>query len=131
MKTASSQVKTDGGRANKKDRNKRETLMRSLLRLAIALLGAFLTAGARAAELPDGTLLFLENCNSIVQRTTHGEIAHVALIFEDAGERWVYEATPAKVRRVTVNDYFVELAQLNKHRGDDDRIRVLALRPMA
>src|SRR5207244_1398978 len=105
--------KTGGGWANKKDRNRRETLMRSLRRLAIALSCAFLTAGARGAELPDGTLLFLENCNSIVQRTTHGEIAHVALAFQEGGQRWVYEATPAKVRRLTVDDYFIELARLN------------------
>jgi hypothetical protein len=105
--------------------------MRLLLRLVVVIgCTASWAIAARAAELPDGTLLFLENCNSIVQRTTHGEIAHVALIFHDGGERWVYEATPAKVRRVTFDDYLVELAQLNRRRDDDDQIRALALRPL-
>jgi len=131
LESASAVAKKGRGPANKKDRDERETNMRLLLRWAVALYcGSFLTVAVRAAELPDGTLLFLENCNSIVQRTTHGEIAHVAFVFQDGGESWVYEATPAKVRRVTVDEYLVELARLNKRRDDDDQIRVLALRPM-
>jgi hypothetical protein len=104
--------------------------MRSLLRLTLVLCG-ILSIGAEgeASELPDGTLLFLENCNSIVEYTTHGEVAHVALVFRDGGDAWVYEATPAKVRRVLVEDYFAELARLNRGRDGDEQIRVLALRP--
>jgi hypothetical protein len=104
--------------------------MRSLLRLALAVFCALSgSASALSADLPDGTLLFLENCNSIVQLATHGDVAHVALVFHEDSSEWVYEATPGKVRRILLDDYFVELARLNKKRGDDDRIRVLALRP--
>jgi hypothetical protein len=92
-----------------------------------------LSCSAAAAEnlpaLADGTLLFLENCSSVVERTTRGDIAHVALVFSDSGDAWIYEATPAKVRRITVAEYLAELARLNKRRDDDDEIRVFALRP--
>jgi hypothetical protein len=104
--------------------------MRSLLRLTLVLCGILsIATEGRSTELPDGTLLFLENCNSIVEYTTHGEMAHVALVFRDGGDAWVYEATPAKVRRVLVEDYFAELARLNRGRDGDEQIRVLALRP--
>jgi len=86
-------------------------------------------AASSGWSFPDGTLLFLENCNSVVEYTTHGEIAHVALVFRDDGEPWVYEATPGKVRRVSAEAYFIELARLNQRRADDDQIRALALRP--
>jgi hypothetical protein len=88
-------------------------------------------ATSSGSPFSDGTLLFLENCNSVVEYTTRGEIAHVALVFRDGGEPWVYEATPGKVRRVTVEDYFIELARLNQRRAGDDQIRAFALLPKA
>src|SRR5438093_7258137 len=96
--------------------------------LKAALVLILLTAAprVRAAELADGTLLFLENCSSVVERSTHGEIAHVAMVFGDAGQRWVYEATPAKVRRVKLEDYLIDLARSNERRKANDRIGVLA-----
>jgi hypothetical protein len=104
--------------------------MKLLLRLALGLSHFFsAAAAAQALDLPDGTLLFLENCNSVVQYATHGEVAHVALIFQDVGDTWVYEATPDKVRRVKIDDYFAELSRLNKNRDADERIRALALSP--
>ena len=104
--------------------------MKSRLRLVVAFLCAGLAvAVSRGAELADGTLLFLENCSSVVERATKGEIAHVALVFRDGGEAWVYEATPAKVRRVTVNEYLSDLARLNNRRDEEGRIGVIALEP--
>lgn len=85
----------------------------------------------RASAFADGTLLFLENCSSVVERTTHGELAHVALLFHDGNAAYVYEAVPGKVRRVTIDDYWIELAQLNKRRGEADQIRALAVQPKA
>ena len=82
-----------------------------------------------AAPLPDGSLVFLENCNSVVERSTGGEIGHVALAFSDQKTTWIYEATPAQVRRVTLAEYQAELARLNARRDKDDQIRVWALRP--
>jgi hypothetical protein len=104
--------------------------MKSLLRLLVALICfASSAAASRAASFPVGTLLFLENCNSVVEYTTRGEVAHVALVFRDSDDAWVYEATPGKVRRVKIEEYFVELSRLNHRRDDDDQIRMLAVRP--
>lgn len=102
--------------------------MHSLLLCLSFLLGG---AAERPAIPADGTLIFLENCNSIVELTTRGQIGHAALVFHDPEGCWVYEATPAKVRRVTLDEYYAELARLNKRRDDDDQIRVWLLRPMA
>jgi hypothetical protein len=82
-----------------------------------------------ASPLDDGTLLFLENCNSVVELSTGGEIGHVALVFNDAEECWVYEATPGEVRRVPLNQYYAELARINRRRDDDDQVRIWAFQP--
>jgi len=104
--------------------------MRSLVRLVLALVGVgIFRAAGWGAELPDGTLLFLENCSSVVERSTRGEIGHVALVFQDGGERYVFEATPAKVRRVTLAAYNEELAQQNQRKADDDQVRAIAVAP--
>jgi hypothetical protein len=87
-----------------------------------------LVVGGNAYD--DGSLLFLENCNSVVQWTGDGNIGHVALIFNDSsGKPWVYEATPGRLRRVTLEQYQQELARINGRRDDDDGIRGLVLRP--
>jgi hypothetical protein len=98
--------------------------MKSMLLYALLSLGA-----SPQAPLADGTLLFLENCNSVVQWTTQSEIGHVALAFTDGGQPYIYEATPAQVRRVTADEYYAELARLNLRRDEDERIRVWALKP--
>ncbi len=84
---------------------------------------------AGSPALADGTLVFLENCNSVVEYSTRGKIGHVALAFQEGSESWIYEATPAKVRRVGVEEYFAELARLNARRDADDKMRVWLLRP--
>ena len=103
--------------------------MKSWLRSALALIIIGIAANSRAGELPDGTLLFLENCSSVVERATHGEIAHVAIVFCENGRQWVYEATPAKVRRVRLDDYLIDLARSNQRRKEADEIRAFALQP--
>jgi hypothetical protein len=99
--------------------------MNSLWIVALAALGT----APFDKSVGDGTLIFLENCNSVVEYSTKGKIGHVALVFHDGGETYFYEATPGKVRRVTADEYFVELARLNKRRDADDQIRVWMLRP--
>jgi hypothetical protein len=79
--------------------------------------------------LEDGTLLFLENCNSVVEYSTDGKIGHVALVFGDEEGSFVYEATPGEVRRVPLEDYYTELARINRRRDGDDPVRVWLLRP--
>jgi hypothetical protein len=100
------------------------------VRLVLAVLCASVVVGvSHGAEFADGTLLFLENCSSVVERTTRGEIGHVALVFQDGGERFVYEATPAKVRRVTLANYYEDLAQQNQRKSDEDQVRAIAVAP--
>jgi hypothetical protein len=76
-------------------------------------------------EIGDGSLLFLENCNSVVQFATRDEIGHVALAFREGKETWVYEATPGSVRRVTFTEYEQELARINERKREPIRLWVL------
>ncbi len=82
-----------------------------------------------AEPLEDGTLLFLENCSSVVQRATHGSVGHVAIVMNEEREAWVYEAIPGKVRRLKMDDYYAELSRLNARKNEEQQIRTFALRP--
>lgn len=66
----------------------------------------------------DGSLLFLQNGSSIVQTWTHSEITHVAMVFRESSGEMVYEATPTKVRRVSLKAYYREIGMLNAGRGN-------------
>ncbi|MDX1947581.1 MAG: hypothetical protein SFU86_19435 [Pirellulaceae bacterium] len=97
--------------------------MKSLLLFSWLLVGA---------EPPaDGTLIFLENCNSFVEFATRGEIGHVAIALADERTPWVYEATPGHVRRVAAAEYLAELARLNERRREAKQIRVWSLAPQS
>ena len=82
-----------------------------------------------AEPLEDGTLLFLENCSSVVQRATHGSVGHVAIVMNEGNETWVYEAIPGNVRRLKADDYYAELSRLNARKNEEQQIRTFALRP--
>jgi hypothetical protein len=105
--------------------------MKSLLVSLLLTIGISTAAAADAQSLPDGTLLFLENCSSVVEHTTHGKIGHVAIVFHDGQTPVIFEATPAKVRRVTLEEYTTELARLNQRKGKDEQIRAWVLEPKA
>jgi hypothetical protein len=109
-------------------------------RLAVLALGVWLSllfstavnAANRAdarTPFPSGTLFFLENCNSVVQWSTGGQIAHVAILLNEGSRPLVYEATPGKVRKLALDEYYIELARLNERRKEDEKIRLHALRP--
>jgi hypothetical protein len=91
--------------------------------------GSETNSAASTPQLENGCLIFLENCNSVVEFSTGGKIGHVALAFRDGSDTWIYEATPAKVRRVAAAEYYAELARLNKRRDADEQIRAWLLRP--
>ncbi len=104
--------------------------MNAILLYALLAIGAAPEAPVAANRpLENGTLLFLENCNSFVEFTTRAKIGHVALAFSDGQDITIYEATPAQVRRAGGDEYFSELARLNERRDYDEQIRVWALRP--
>jgi hypothetical protein len=105
--------------------------MTRILVVCLALLGGARIVSAESTDLglPSGTLLFLENCSSVVERATKGKIGHVAVVMRDGPSSWVYEATPAKVRRVTEQEYYAELGRINAPRDKEDAIRIWAKRP--
>lgn len=90
----------------------------------------FVVSLATSAEpLEDGTLIFLENCSSIVERSTHGSVGHVAIVINEGTEPWLYEAIPGKVRHLKADEYYAELSRLNARKAEDKQIRAFALRP--
>jgi hypothetical protein len=91
----------------------------------------FLTAALLigASPLPDGSLIFIDNSNQFVELYTGSSTTHVAVVVRDQGEAWVYEATPAEVRKVTLDAYYAELGRINQRRDDDDKVRAWLVRP--
>jgi hypothetical protein len=87
---------------------------------------ALLTA---SPEIGDGSLVFLENCNSVVEVATRGEIGHVAIVMCEGDETWIYEATPGKVRKLTLAAYEEELARINAGRKGRDPIKMWIVSP--
>lgn len=77
------------------------------------------------AAIPDGALLVLRNSNKPVAAVTGSDITHLALVFQEGGTEWVYEATPAKVRRISLGEYQREIGNFNQNRGRPTRISVL------
>ena len=88
------------------------------------------TVLALGSGLPEtGTILYLKHSNAVVQQVTGSEVSHVAMVVQIADQPWVYEATPAEVRRVAFAKYLQGIAQLNRSRGT--QIQVFAMRPQA
>ena len=86
------------------------------------LLALSLTA---TPQIQDGSLLTLEHSNKPVAQITGSSITHVALVFNHGGTPWVYEATPAQARRLTLTEYQLELGELNRNRSQPTSVSVL------
>ncbi|MDA1049819.1 MAG: hypothetical protein O3C40_05000 [Planctomycetota bacterium] len=80
---------------------------------------------AATTQIPDGSLLVLEHSNKPVAKATGSNITHVAIIFHHGDSEWVYEATPAKARRVALAEYRRELGELNRNRRQPTSVSVL------
>jgi hypothetical protein len=92
------------------------------------LLSTAIVASYPGADLPDGSILYLTNSNKAVHLVTDSKITHVALLLSDSKKRrWVYEATPAQVRRVPLAAYHHELGELNAERSIS--MRLYAMKP--
>lgn len=78
-----------------------------------------------AADVEDGTLLILKHSNKPVARWTGSEITHIAIVVHRENEAWVYEATPARVRHVSLTSYYREIAELNTQRKQPTTIQLL------
>ncbi|MGE0755794.1 MAG: hypothetical protein AB7F89_07655 [Pirellulaceae bacterium] len=77
-----------------------------------------------AANIPDGSVIVLENSNPIVEAYTRSEVTHVGLVLQKDGREWVYEATPSVVRRIPLASYYEELGEHNRRRRESSRLRV-------
>ena len=89
--------------------------------LAACLLGTL--------DVRDGTIIVLENSNPVVKVYTKSEINHVAMVLNVGGQPRVYEATPSEVRRLALSEYCAEIAELNRGRNADSRIRLRLYQP--
>ena len=67
-------------------------------------------------SLPDGTVVYLQNSNSFVEAYTKEAVTHVAIILNRAGESWLYEAIPGKVRSLPLSKYIDEMRRWNQGR---------------
>jgi len=81
----------------------------------------FATLLTAASPVETGSLIFLQNADKVVDIQTGSEIDHVAMVIRVDGKPWVYEATPPKVRRMPLHDYYKEIATLNVSRKDPVR----------
>ncbi|MCA9174436.1 MAG: hypothetical protein KDB14_08120 [Planctomycetales bacterium] len=111
--------------------------MNTLLLWLAAIAGPVATTPTSVApsEAPsdawvDGSLLLLQDSNSIVSAVTDSRITHVAMLFHPPGASapLVFEATPARVRQVSLPDYLREIAVLNERRRQPMSVFVMTPR---
>lgn len=98
---------------------------------AACLWGLFWLATGAEVQEPEvhaGSLIVLENCNSFVEGWTRSSVGHVALVFPEGGQDWIFEATPGHVRKVTLAAYRQELGELNQRRRKDIRAKIYSPR---
>ncbi|MCA9119766.1 MAG: hypothetical protein H6822_34640 [Planctomycetaceae bacterium] len=88
--------------------------------LAVAVLSA-----PSVSTVPDGSLLILRNSNKPVAAATGSDITHLAMVFFEDEAEWVYEATPAKVRRLLLTEYRRELGVLSHDRVKPPSVSIL------
>lgn len=77
----------------------------------------------------DGSLLFIENGNRIVQNHTDSTITHVAIIFKNDNDFWVYEAVQPKVRKIKLADYYLEIEKINTRKKEKRKLKVWISNP--
>jgi len=77
---------------------------------------------AAEPDVPDGTLLFVEGGSEIVMDYTESPYSHVAIIFNEDGVPYVFEAVRPVCRKVTLEDYVKEIEDLNKKKRKQMKI---------
>jgi len=90
----------------------------------LILFATLVTAGS---PVETGSLIFLQNADKVVDTYTGTEIDHVAMVIQVDGKPWIYEATPPKVRRLALHDYYKEIVELNTNRKAP--VRIWLMRP--
>lgn len=91
----------------------------------------FLAIAMMTAPLEGGSLIFIEHGMNVIERVTDSTITHVAITVNEGGKIWVYESTPPKVRRVTLEDYYAEIQADNeeRQRKGKPQMRMWVMRP--
>jgi hypothetical protein len=95
--------------------------MQSIIMTTAILLGV---GGSTAVDVPNGSILVIHNSKKLVRLSTASTITHVAMVFNETGKPYVYEATPAKVRRLELKQYYKEIGVLNRDRKEQMRIEI-------
>ena len=75
-----------------------------------------------SSSIPDGTLLFVEGGSQIVMDFTDSPYSHVAIIFNEDGVPYVYEATKPTCRKVKLEEYMKEIKFLNEKQNKQMRV---------
>lgn len=77
---------------------------------------------AMLCNMPDGTLLFVEGGNEIVMNHTNSPYSHAAIIFNDGGKPFVYEAVRPVCRKISLEKYIKEIESLNVDRNKEMKL---------
>lgn len=56
---------------------------------------------ASLTTIPDGSLIFLEHSNNIVENETESPITHVGIVIDNN----IYEATKPRIRKVSIDEF--------------------------
>jgi len=76
---------------------------------------SFILVAALTTIIPqDGSLLFVENGDRVVQWHTDSTVTHVAIILKENDDFWVYEAVPPEVRKIKLTEYLSEIQKMNR-----------------
>ena len=54
---------------------------------------------------PDGAIVLLRDSNAIVTHITQSRWTHMGIVFKEQGQLWVFEASPGRVRKVSLSEF--------------------------
>lgn len=91
------------------------------MRWLIIILGLLAsTTSVHAVE--DGTLLFVENGQNLVETYTHSTYSHIAIVIDDH----VYEAEPPRIRKQSLLEWFTNIGKHNEGTASPALVVVMA-----
>jgi hypothetical protein len=79
-------------------------------------------AVATLPDIPDGSLLFVENGYNIVERFTDSSYSHVAIVLDGV----VYEANPPDVRTYPLAEWFTNIGKANEGSGSPAIVEIVS-----
>ena len=90
------------------------------MRWALVILGVLFPA-ANSLAIEDGTLLFVENGQNLVESYTHSTYSHVAIVIDDQ----VYQAEPPQVKKEPLLEWFTNVGKYNEGKGSPALVVVM------